>query len=179
MVATRKMRIATKTRTPLNAASGAYLKVPEATSTIAAMNAMAKRPESCDRPPDSRTTAVRGGLALTANAPKNAAKMKAKIGSLREKVTQLLDESSGLGARVSKAEEAEKTIEPAMVDLRQAVPNYVKIFDTIFPAAVSIGLGAASGGLEIAHAEGVIEVAKGSLEIANEVLDSAREALEG
>jgi hypothetical protein len=111
--------------------------------------------------------------------PKNAAKMKTKIESMRGLVTQLLDKSSDLGARVGKAEQAEKTIEPAMVELRQAVPNYVKIFDTIFPAVVSIGLGAASGGLEIAHAEGVIELAKGSLEIATEVLDSAREALEG
>jgi hypothetical protein len=110
--------------------------------------------------------------------PKNAAKMKAKIGSLRGNVTQLLDKSADLGARVGKAEEAEKTIEPAMIELRQTVPDYVKIFDKIFPAAVSIGLGAASGGLEIAHAEGLIEVAKGSLEIANEVLDSAREALQ-
>jgi len=111
--------------------------------------------------------------------PKNAAKMKTKIASLRDKVTQLLDTSSDLGGRVGKAEQAEKTIEPAMVDLRQAVPDYVKIFDTIFPMAVSIGLGAAAGGLEIAHAEGAIEIAKGSFEIANEVLDSAREALQG
>jgi hypothetical protein len=93
-------------------------------------------------------------------------------------VTQLLDTSSDLGGRVGKAEQAEKTIEPAMIELRQAVPNYVKIFDTIFPMAVSIGLGAAAGGLEIAHAEGAIELAKGSFEIANEVLDSAREALQ-
>jgi hypothetical protein len=111
--------------------------------------------------------------------PKNSAKAKAKIESLRGLVTQLLDKSSDLGARVGKAEEAEKTIDPAMEDLRLAVPDYVKIFDKIFPMAVSIGLGAAAGGLEIAHAEATIEIAKGSLEIANEVLDSAREALEG
>jgi hypothetical protein len=44
-------------------------------SAIAATRAMARRPASFDRPPDSSTTAVRGGLVSTANAPISAARM--------------------------------------------------------------------------------------------------------
>ena len=64
-----------------------------------------------------------------------------------------------------------------MVELRQAVPDYVKIFDKVFPMAVSIGLAAGAGGLEIAHAEETLEIAKASVQLASEVLDQAREAL--
>ena len=48
---------------------------PAAISAIAATMAMARRPASCDRPPDSWTIAVRGGLEFTANAPISAASM--------------------------------------------------------------------------------------------------------
>ena len=47
---------------------GASSAAPNASSAITTI-AAATRPASCDRPPVSATTAVRGGLASTGNAP--------------------------------------------------------------------------------------------------------------
>ena len=54
---------------PREHAATASRRIPAAASTTAT----ATRPASCDRPPVSQTIPVRGGLALTGNAPNNPA----------------------------------------------------------------------------------------------------------
>ena len=69
------MRRATNSKTPPSAAFG-IRPSSEAPKTSSAITiAAAARPASWERPPVSETTAVRGGLALTGNAPINPDRM--------------------------------------------------------------------------------------------------------
>ena len=66
---TRMMRSATNNRMPPSAASGTRCNKPVPNASSASTIAAAARPDSCDSPPVSETMPVRGGLALTGNAP--------------------------------------------------------------------------------------------------------------
>jgi hypothetical protein len=105
-----------------------------------------------------------------------AVKTFGKVKVLREKTTKNLDFGSDLGARIVKAESFEKQFEENMKELNSANPDYIKLFTQLFPAVVSVGLAAGTGGLELSHAESALETAKAALQMSQEIVNSAREA---
>ena len=134
--------------------------------------------------------ALKEALDLVAEAGKLEAEMKkaqskeavaifGKIKKIRELATKGLDDVHDLGGRITKAEQAEPQLKEGLEELNKATPNYVKIFTVLFPAAVSVGLAAGAGALEIKGAEEAIEVAKAALVLSEEVLSSIKEAAEG
>jgi archaellum component FlaC len=107
---------------------------------------------------------------------KAAVAIYGKIKSVREQVTKGLDLVHDLGGRITKAEQAEAKLTEGMEELNKAHPDYVKIFTVLFPAAVSIGLAAGAGGVEIKHAEAALEVVKASVVMSEDILSAIREA---
>jgi hypothetical protein len=105
-----------------------------------------------------------------------AVKTFGKVKVLRQTVNKNLEFTSDLGARIVKAESFEKQFEANMTELNSANPNYMKLFTQLFPAAVSIGLAAGTGGLELSHAESALETAKAALQMSQEIANTAREA---
>jgi hypothetical protein len=105
-----------------------------------------------------------------------AVKLFGKVKLLRQTVHKNLDFTSDLGARIIKAESFEKQFDDNMKALNEANPDYMKLFTQLFPAVVSIGLAAGTGGLELSHAESALETAKAALQMADEISNSAREA---
>jgi len=99
-----------------------------------------------------------------------------KMKKLREQTNKGLDLVHDLGSRIAKAEEAEPKLSEAIEELNKATPNYVKVFTILFPAAVSIGLAAGAGGVELHHAEAGLDMAKAAVGLSEEVLDAIREA---
>ncbi len=65
----RNSRLATTTRMAPSVACGRLSGSAVATRTTMKTTVAATRPVTCVRPPDAGVTSVRGGLALTANAP--------------------------------------------------------------------------------------------------------------
>src|ERR1700704_5695504 len=67
------IRSATNNSTPPSAASGTWRNSVAPNANSASTIVAANSPDSCVRPPVSDTMPVRGGLALTGNAPNNPA----------------------------------------------------------------------------------------------------------
>jgi hypothetical protein len=109
---------------------------------------------------------------------KEAVAIMGKIKKLRENVTKGLDEVHDLGGRITKAEAVELKLKEGLEELNKATPNYIKVFTVLFPAAVSIGLAAGAGGIEISHAESTVELAKAAVVVSEEVLSTIKEAIE-
>jgi hypothetical protein len=112
-------------------------------------------------------------------APATAAKAEKvgkKVVKMRELATEGLNKVSDLGGRILNAEKSEEKFAEGLEELNKAEPDYLKIFNVLFPAAVSIGLAGGSAGLEIAGAEETIEVAKSALQLAEEILLAVKEA---
>jgi hypothetical protein len=109
---------------------------------------------------------------------KEAIEILNKVKKLRVSITKSLDFIHALGGRITKAEEVEPQLKEGLEELNKATPNYVKVFTVVFPAVVSIGLGASSGGLEIKGATEVIEIVKAGVEVSDEILSSVKEMAE-
>jgi hypothetical protein len=105
-----------------------------------------------------------------------AVKMFGRVKLLRQTVTKNLNFAADLGARILRAEGFEEHFENSMTELNKSVPDYIKLFTQMFPAAVSIGLAAGGGGLELSHAESAMEAAKAAMQMSQEIMNSAREA---
>ena len=71
----RMIRSATNSSTPPSAAFGTCCSSVAPNASSASTIAAANSPDSCERPPVSDTMPVRGGLALTGNAPNRPARM--------------------------------------------------------------------------------------------------------